>query len=269
MCDDERSELHGAVDRTFGCRLVHDVLFIPFPMSSCLRSGRTGICLTGQAQCEYWCGIYRCQRSEHSHLGYHLRKLFGRCRRSCGGCNVHCRIQEVRASIHIRFSDLVCREGKLLVSVSSDKLLKVWKLKLEVKGDAVSVSKLKVTSGVVAHSKDINCVDLAPNDTLAATGSMDKSIKLFALPSLTHQSTLTGHKRGVWSVQFSSFEKTLLSSSADTTIKMWSISDATCLRTLEGHSGSILKALYLSKSQQVWMQPDVESCDEQDGWLCV
>ena len=163
----------------------------------------------------------------------------------------------------------LCREGKLLVSVSGDKLLKVWKLKLEVQGDVVSISKLKVTSGVVAHSKDINCVDLAPNDTLAATGSMDKSIKLFALPSLTHQSTLTGHKRGVWSVQFSSFEKTLLSSSADTTIKMWSISDATCLRTFEGHSGSILKALYLSKSQQVWMQLDVTSCDEQDGWQCL
>lgn len=143
------------------------------------------------------------------------------------------------------------RDAKLVVTVSSDKLAKVWKLKMQLKDDFLSVQKLKVISGIVGHSKDINCVDIAPNDALVATGSMDKGIKVFDLPHLTLRSTLTGHKRGIWSVQFSKTEKMVLSSSADMTIKLWSLTDDSCLRTFEGHSGSILKAVFLAKSQQV------------------
>jgi len=137
----------------------------------------------------------------------------------------------------------------MVASVSADRLIKIWKLKLKTVGDRISLEKLKVTSGVVGHSKDINCVDISPNDTLTATGSVDKTIKIFSVPSLTLQSTLKGHKRGVWSVKFSPVEKMLLSGSADMTIKLWSLTDSSCLRTFEGHSGSILKAIFLSQSQ--------------------
>lgn len=143
------------------------------------------------------------------------------------------------------------RDAKLIVTVSSDKLLKLWKLKMHLENDKLSVKTLKVVSGIVAHSKDINCCHIAPNDAFIATGSMDKTVKIFTLPNLTLQATLQGHKRGVWSVEFSQTEKILLSSSADTTIKMWSLPTASCLRTFEGHSGSVFKALFLSQSRQV------------------
>ena len=75
------------------------------------------------------------------------------------------------------------RENKMLITVSADKIVKVWKIKMQLEGEDITVPKLKVVSGTVAHSKEINCVDIAPNDALVATGSTDKTIKLFELPS--------------------------------------------------------------------------------------
>lgn len=52
------------------------------------------------------------------------------------------------------------------------------------------------THSVRAHDKDINCVQLSPDDTLVATGSQDKTIKLWKSHDLTTVATLKGHRRG-------------------------------------------------------------------------
>jgi hypothetical protein len=49
----------------------------------------------------------------------------------------------------------------------------------------------------------VNALAFSPNDALLATGSQDKSIKLWKLPSLVLHATLRGHKRGVWDLAFS------------------------------------------------------------------
>lgn len=48
---------------------------------------------------------------------------------------------------------------------------------------------------------------LSPPDTLVATSSQDRTIKLWGLPGLTPGLTLRGHKRGVWGVTFSPVDK--------------------------------------------------------------
>ena len=56
---------------------------------------------------------------------------------------------------------------------------------------------------IMAHQKFINAVRVAPNDKLIATSSQDKSIKLWEAASLSLKGTLSGHKKGVWDIQFS------------------------------------------------------------------
>ena len=56
---------------------------------------------------------------------------------------------------------------------------------------------------IMAHSKYINAVRVAPNDKIIATSSQDKSIKLWDSKDLTLKGTLNGHKRGIWDIQFS------------------------------------------------------------------
>eukprot|EP00798_Chlamydomonas_sp_ICE-L_P002642 gene2643-5017_t len=139
---------------------------------------------------------------------------------------------------------------KFAVSAGADKLLKVWDLEPAIarlsapeggadpKGGPL---QLRVSAAVSAHDKDINSVALAPNDQLVATGSQDRTVKIWRLPDLVQVLTLRGHKRGVWSVEFSS----------DKTIKMWSVQDGSCLRTLEGHQATVLRATFVSAGTQI------------------
>ncbi len=155
------------------------------------------------------------------------------------------------------------RSGNFIVTGGSDKLLKVWdisSLSLDSgasgSGDVAAASKKKVASlqavaAVAAHMKDINAVAVAPNDSVVASASQDRTVKIWQLPSLVPVLTLKGHKRGVWSVAFSPVDKAVATASGDKTIKLWSLADGACLRTFEGHVASVLRVDFLSSGTQL------------------
>lgn len=91
-----------------------------------------------------------------------------------------------------------------------------------------------------AHEKDINALAVSPNDKLFASGSQDKTIKIWNTHDLTVATTLKGHKRGVWSLEFSKVDKILASSSGDKTIRLWSMTDYTCLKVFFHLNNEIL-----------------------------
>lgn len=145
--------------------------------------------------------------------------------------------------------------GSFCVSVSVDRTLKRWNLP----GDdalmhAAETGKeiaLKAIASTRAHEKDINIVSIAPNDSLLATGSQDKTIAVWKATDLSRVALLQGHRRGVWDCQFSPYDKVLASSSGDKTIKLWSLSDFSCVRTFHGHSASVLRVRYLCGGLQL------------------
>lgn len=81
--------------------------------------------------------------------------------------------------------------------------------------------------------------------------NQDRTACIWKLPNLSLVVTLKGHKRGIWSVEFSPVDPCVLTSSGDTTIKIWSISDGACLKTFEGHTSSVLRASFLSRGTQL------------------
>lgn len=111
------------------------------------------------------------------------------------------------------------KSHKFVVSAAADKLLKVWDLSplLEAEAGAQGAPAiLKVTAATAAHDKDINSLAVSPNDALVASGSQDRTAKVWRLPSLVPILTLRGHKRGVWSVEFSPIDQALITASGAT-----------------------------------------------------
>lgn len=61
---------------------------------------------------------------------------------------------------------------------------------------------------------------------------------------------LKGHKRGIWSVEFSPVDQCVITASGDTTIRIWAIPDGSCLKLFEGHLSSVLRASFLTRGTQ-------------------
>ncbi|XP_022240688.1 transducin beta-like protein 3 isoform X2 [Limulus polyphemus] len=142
---------------------------------------------------------------------------------------------------------------KFVVSGSQDTTLKVWNIPTSkhLTNQSNHPETLSALFTEHAHDKDINSVVVAPNDKLIATGSQDKTAKIWNLSGLSLLGVLRGHRRGVWCVVFSPVDQVLATSSADGTIKIWSLTDFTCVMTFEGHDSSVLKVTFLSRGMQL------------------
>jgi WD40 repeat protein len=87
---------------------------------------------------------------------------------------------------------------------------------------------------LVGHSHYVYSLALLPDGTLAS-GSWDKTIKIWNPSTGDCLRTLAGHAYHVYSLAFLP-NGTLASGSQDYTIKIWNPSTGDCLRTLSGHS---------------------------------
>eukprot|EP00613_Pedinella_sp_CCMP2098_P073786 CAMPEP_0171912904 /NCGR_PEP_ID=MMETSP0993-20121228/11422_1 /TAXON_ID=483369 /ORGANISM="non described non described, Strain CCMP2098" /LENGTH=881 /DNA_ID=CAMNT_0012546823 /DNA_START=1 /DNA_END=2646 /DNA_ORIENTATION=- len=144
---------------------------------------------------------------------------------------------------------------------SGDRTLKRWKLlgqkeKANQLAADAPAPPFQPTSdiNVRAHEKDINHICVAPNDSLVATSSQDKTVKLWSTSDLSLVATLRGHKRGVMALSFSRVGQVAATCSADRTVKVWSLAPRdgfTCLKTFQGHSGSVLGVEFLNTGTQL------------------
>ena len=92
----------------------------------------------------------------------------------------------------------------------------------------------------MGHSDCVNSVAFNNTGTILASGSQDKTIKLWNVESQTEIATLTGHSDYVKSVAFNNTGTILASGSQDNTIKLWNVESQTEIATLKGHSSQLL-----------------------------
>ncbi|KAH8835581.1 U3 small nucleolar RNA-associated protein [Flagelloscypha sp. PMI_526] len=146
---------------------------------------------------------------------------------------------------------------------SQDRTIKMWELVDIPFTHSVGTppKQFKSLCTQKAHDKDINTLDVAQNDKLLASGSQDRSAKVFEIVYTTGKSgsrgelkllgTCKGHKRGVWSVKFSKAERLLATGSGDKTVKLWNLEDFSCVKTFEGHTNSVLRVEFLTNGLQL------------------
>lgn len=157
-----------------------------------------------------------------------------------------------------------------VATAAADRTLKLWSLdralqnaeKAEGKNSFVGATEgfcfskdhsieLSAKWTVLAHEKDINAVAVSPDAHIIATGSQDKTLKLWNYLKGKLHAVCSGHRRGIWDVSFSSVDKIVASSSGDATIRIWSVQNGSCLRTLEGHLSGVLKTIFISNGTQI------------------
>ena len=161
-----------------------------------------------------------------------------------------------------------------LVSTSNDTTIKVWKVALapaskdsdsddEMADDGDDTAKCVFTTHQ-SHSKDVNSTQISRNGALLATGSQDRTIKLWKVQYKTEgpqairtatsvelQGTLQGHRRGVWDVAFSSVEQVLASCSSDGSVRIWNLATHQCIESYDVSENSLLRCRFVNNSLQV------------------
>lgn len=189
-------------------------------------------------------------------------------------------------------------ELRFMFTGSQDRTIKMWDLSnvplsypaprtdTDEEDGEPRTMKLKSLATHKAHDKDINTLDISPNDRLLASGSQDKTVKVWEVDYVTTAAgvrgevrllgTCKGHKRGVWCVRFGRAERVLATGSGDKTVKLWSLDDFTCLKTFEGHTNSVLRVDFVNTGMQLvssasdglvklWNVRDEECVDTMDN----
>ena len=168
--------------------------------------------------------------------------------------------------------------GTFLVSGSKDCTMKMWQLPNRPAGGGAPAETvaLKASYTRKAHEKDINCLDVAPNDKLVVSAGQDRLAKIWVAGDGGEVGILKGHKRGVWAAKFSPVDQVIATASGDAMIKVWAVADFSCLKTFEGHGSSVLSVQFLCRGMQLlsadadgllklWNIKNMEMVDTFDG----
>jgi len=86
----------------------------------------------------------------------------------------------------------------------------------------------------IDHVGEISALAVAPDSKLIASGSRDRTVKLWDAASGKLLRTLTGHREAVVSVTFAADGATLYSGSRDGTVKAWAVQTGRLVATFKG-----------------------------------
>ncbi|GAX41443.1 protein kinase [Tolypothrix sp. NIES-4075] len=88
---------------------------------------------------------------------------------------------------------------------------------------------------LIGHSDEVNSLAFSSDGITLASGSDDKTIKIWNLNNKKEIRTFKGHSNFVYSVAISPDGQILVSGSKDKTIKIWSLKTGQLINTLNGH----------------------------------
>jgi WD40 repeat protein/GTPase SAR1 family protein len=137
--------------------------------------------------------------------------------------------------------------GTLLASAHEDQTVRLWQVPLEA--IVTAQNNLEPCQTLRGHQNRILAIAFSPDGHTLASGSLDRTIKLWNPETYQCRLTLQGHQSWIWDIAFHPSSKTLASASYDRTVKLWDLKTGHCTHTLEGHVGSALSVAFSPNGQ--------------------
>jgi len=132
-------------------------------------------------------------------------------------------------------------DGSILASCSNDQTIRIW-----------ATGTRECRGELRDHDHVVECIAWAPESAaepicegsdnkkstgpFLASGSRDKSIRIWDIGTNTCVVVLVGHDNWVRGLVFHPGGKYLLSASDDKTLRVWDLANKRCLKVLEAHS---------------------------------
>lgn len=137
----------------------------------------------------------------------------------------------------------VAPNDRLLVSGSQDRTAKVWEIDYVYSGNKVVRGEIRLVGTCKGHKRGVWAARFGRAERVLATGSADKTIKLWNLEDFTCVKTFEGHTNSVLRVDFLNAGLQLVSSGSDGLVKLWNVREEVCVTTMDNHED---KVSYLS-----------------------
>ncbi|MBN1361093.1 MAG: protein kinase [Sedimentisphaerales bacterium] len=135
-----------------------------------------------------------------------------------------------RADADALYSLCYSHDGTQLVCGASDGAIYVY---------VMDVSLGNTVRTLHGHEAAVVCLRFTPDNSLLASASADRTIRLWRNATGPSVATLSGHGGGVASLAFSPDGRSLASGSVDKTIKVWDLATYECTDTISAANGTI------------------------------
>jgi U3 small nucleolar RNA-associated protein 13 len=127
-----------------------------------------------------------------------------------------------------------------LASGSQDRTAKVYEIDFSrATGDRPAHGEIKLLGTCKGHKRGVWTVKFGRTERVLATGSGDKTVKLWNLEDFTCVKTFEGHTNSVLRVDFINHGMQLVTSASDGLVKLWSVREEECIATMDNHEDKV------------------------------